>query len=96
MTRRARALSGLGQHDAAYELAERAELLARTSGEGEAGISAMVEMARAMVATNENLDNAAAGLTVARTQYSKFPEAYALSIADVDALLASIKRKKPR
>ncbi len=93
MNRRARALSGQGHFAAALELATATEGMARVAKEGEAGIGALVEIARASIGLKQDLEQARAFLELALEQYSKFPEAYAISIADVQALLAALEKK---
>ena len=93
MTRRARALSGQGHHAAALDLARRADRIATEAGEGEAGLSAYVEMARAQIGLGEDLASARAMLDAAHAQYSKYPEAFAVTLADVEQLRSKLTRQ---
>ena len=92
MNLRAKALSGLGHHAAALAIAERSEQMSITS-DGAAGVGAGVEIARALMGLGRELDRAAALLEVAHREFSKFPAAYVLTLADVDALRAELEKR---
>ncbi|HUQ02618.1 MAG TPA: serine/threonine-protein kinase [Kofleriaceae bacterium] len=94
MNLHARALSGQGHHAAALALAERVLSMAGNDEDsGEAVVGAAVEIARALIALHRDPDRANALLDQAYVEYSKFPEAYARLLREIDALRAELQKR---
>jgi eukaryotic-like serine/threonine-protein kinase len=95
MNLHAKALSGQGHYQAALALAERSLEMADAGGDdmGEAAMGANVEIGRALLHLGKHLDRAEALVQKAHDEYNKFPEAYAGTLRDVDAVLAELKKR---
>ncbi len=96
MNLRAHALSGLGHHAAALALASRSNELAGQRGDGPAGLSATVELARALVGLGRDLDRARAYLDAAQPEYERYPEVFARALADIAAIRHDLERRGER
>jgi tetratricopeptide (TPR) repeat protein len=94
MNLHAKALSGQGHFTAALALAERTLAMASAGDDnGEAVQGAAIEIARALIGLGRDRDRAAGLLDQAHREYSKFPEAYARLLREIDALRADLEKR---
>jgi hypothetical protein len=94
MNLHAKALSGQGHFTAALALAERTLAMAGAGDDnGEAVQGAAIEIARALIGLGRDRDRAAGLLDQAYREYSKFPEAYARLLREIDALRADLEKR---